>query len=284
MAYLDDVIIPSMTVEEGLNCLIKIFKIFKDAGLAINLKKYHFFKFRIEYLGFEVSISGVQPCQRKLESVREFPIPKCARDVRSFLGLASYFRRFVKDFKKNAMFSWDDEQNEAFKIIKIALMSKPLLAIYSHETETEVHTDACVLGLGAVLFQKQPDGKWHPVSFYSQRTIPEEERYHSYELEALAIVCALEKFRVYLLGIHFVIKIDCNSLKMLGNKRDLSPRVGRWFVRLSEFDYSIEYQKGERNSMTDALSRNPVGAPENTDVEGLPILGIRLNTDWVAAM
>lgn len=96
MAYIDDAIIPSMTVEEGLNRLVQIFVVFRDARLTINLKKCHFFKLRIEYLGFEVSMLGIQPSQRKLESVREFPIPKGARDVRSFLGLASYFRRFVR--------------------------------------------------------------------------------------------------------------------------------------------------------------------------------------------
>lgn len=103
-------------------------------------------------------------------------------------------------------------------------------------------------------------------------------------MEALAVVCALEKFRVYLIGIHFVIRTDCNSLKMLDSKKDLNPRIGRWFIRLSEFDYTMEYHKAENNRLADSLSRNPVGKADGTEVAGLPVLGIKVSTDWVAAM
>ncbi|XP_076291058.1 uncharacterized protein LOC143214206 [Lasioglossum baleicum] len=295
LAYLDDVIIPSMTVEEGLARLTTIFTVFREAGLTINLRKCHFFKSQIEYLGFEVSALGIQPSERKVECVRSFPTPKTARDVRSFVGLASYFRRFVKGFafvakpltdllKKNEKFIWETTQNNAFETIKRMLISKPVLTIYDHSAKTEVHTDACASGLGAVLLQQQNGKDWHPISFYSRKTTPEEAKYHSFELEALAIVCALERFRVYLIGIHFVIKTDCNSLKMLGSKRDLNPRIGRWFVKLSEFDYSIEYHTAKQNDVADVLSRNPVEEARETVVTGLPVLGIKINTDWIAAM
>lgn len=103
-------------------------------------------------------------------------------------------------------------------------------------------------------------------------------------MECLAIIVALEKFRVYLLGIKFVIKTDCNSLKLLTNTKDLNPRIGRWFVKLSEFDYVIEYHKGANNGVADALSRYPVDEAEEKSLTGLPILEIRINTDWVAAL
>ncbi|XP_076299604.1 uncharacterized protein LOC143218356 [Lasioglossum baleicum] len=247
LAYLDDVIIPSMTVEEGLARLTTIFTVFREAGLTINLRKCHFFKSQIEYLGFEVSALGIQPSERKVECVRSFPTPKTARDVRSFVGLASYFRRFVKGFaliakpltdllKKNEKFIWETTQNNAFETIKRMLISKPVLTIYDHSAKTEVHTDACASGLGAVLLQQQNGKDWHPISFYSRKTTSEEAKYHSFELEALAIVCALERFRVYLIGIHFVIKTDCNSLKMLGSKRDLNPCIGRWIEEIKTED------------------------------------------------
>ena len=130
----------------------------------------------------------------------------------------------------------------------------PVLAVYEPKAETEVHTDASKVGLGVVLIQKQEDNKFHPVSYYSRKTTKDESKYHSYELEALAIVCALERFRIYVLGIEFVIRMDCNSLKMLQGKRDLSLRIGRWFVRLSEFNYRIEYLTGVNNSVADGLS------------------------------
>jgi hypothetical protein len=98
----------------------------------------------------------------------------------------------------------------------------------------------------------------HPVSYYSRKTSKEELKYHSFELEALVIVCSLERFRVYLIGVHFILKTDCNSLRLLAGKRDLNPRVGRWFMKLSEFDYNIEYVSGDRHLVPDALSRGPV--------------------------
>lgn len=295
MAYLDDVIIPSATMDEALQRLRRVLQLFREAGLTVNIKKCHFLKKRIEYLGFDVSEKGVEPGKRKLQCIEKFPEPKDVRDVRSFIGLASYFRRFVKGFalivkpltdlvKKNQKFAWEDEQARAFQELKARLVSSPTLAIYDPKAPTEVHTDACSSGIAAVLLQKHSDGQWHPTAYYSRKTTEDEARYHSYELEALAIVCALERFRVYLIGIPFVIRTDCNSLKLLENKRDLSPRIGRWFVKLSEFRYKIEYQRGDSNQVADALSRNPVGESEDTAIAGFPVLEVRMNTDWVAAM
>ena len=98
------------------------------------------------------------------------------------------------------------------------------------------------------------------------------------------IVCALERFRVYLLEIEFVIRTECNSLKLLEGKRDLSPWIGRWFVRLSEFRYRIEYEKGTSNIVADGLSRNPVDPGVEVGLVGLPLMGVKITTDWIAAM
>jgi hypothetical protein len=171
--------------------------------------------------------------------------------------------------RKDVKFKWESAQQIAFEEIKLRLGSKPVLAVYNPNARTEVHTDACAIGLGGVLLQEQSDGKLHPVSYFSRKTTKDESKYHSFELEALAIVCALERFRVYLLGIKFVIRTDCNSLKLLANKRDLSARIGRWFVRLSEFNYTIEYHKGVRNVVADGLSRNPVGEAEEEEIQSL---------------
>ncbi|XP_076390250.1 uncharacterized protein LOC143264943 [Megachile rotundata] len=186
--------------------------------------------------------------------------------------------------KRGILFTRGTAQRESFETLKAALVSKPLLCIYDPRAETEVHTDACTQGVGAVLLQKHVDGKWHPVSYYSRKTTPEEARYHSYELKALAIVSALEKFRVYLIGIRFTIKTDCNSLKLLADKRDLNPRIGRWFIRLSEYNYNIEHHSADHNRVADALSRHPVDGDGEVDAVGLPVLGIKVTTDWVAAM
>jgi hypothetical protein len=133
--------------------------------------------------------------------------------------------------------------------------------------------------------QEQSHGKLKSISYYSRKTTPEEAVCHSFELECLAIVAVLEKFQIYLLGMHFAIRTDCNSLKLLTDKRDLNPRIGRSFIRLSEFNYKIKYLKGDQNKVADALSRNPVKDAREVAIGGLPeILGITINTDWVAAM
>ena len=156
--------------------------------------------------------------------------------------------------------------------------------MYNPAAKTEVQTDASKVGLGAVLLQKQGDKKFHPICFYNRKTTTYEAKYHSYELEVLPIVCALERFRVYLLGIEFVIRTSCNSLNLLEGKRDLNLRIGRWFVILSEFRYQIEYFKGLNNFVADGLSRNPVEAGTEVDLVGLPIMGIKITTDSVGAM
>lgn len=295
MAYLDDIISGSRTFEDGMVKLEKILDVLISAGVTINLKKCHFFKSKVDYLGFEISQSGIGPGTKKVNCIKSFPTPTNVKAVRSFVGLASYFRRFVKGFAtiikpmtdlltKKEIFVWNAAQEKAFEEIKLKLSSRPVLAIYNVNAKTEVHTDASQHGLGAVLFQEQDDKRMHPISFFSRKTTNDEAKYHSYELEALAIVCALEKFRVYLIGLEFTIKTDCNSLKLLENKRDLNPRIGRWFVRLSEFNYHIEYLKGAHNCVADGLSRYPVNPAEETPIVGIPIMGINVNTDWIAAM
>lgn len=296
MAYLDDVIIPSVSIEEGLERLEIVLLAIIDAGLTLNLEKCNFFYKKIEYLGFEISINGIEPGSRKIDGVRNFPVPSDVRGVRSFVGLASYFRRFVQNFavivrpltdllKQDVKFTWDKEQINAFETIKRKLTEKPVLALYKPGAKVEVHTDASSVGVGAILYQQQDNGEYKPISFYSRKCSKEESKYSSVELEALAIVVGLEKFRIYLIGKPFIIKTDCNSLKLIANKRDLNPRIARWFMRISEFDFRIEYIQGRVNQVADALSRNPSNdALSENDGESKISLGIMINTDWVAAL
>lgn len=254
MVYLDDIIIPSATIEEGKNKLIEVLRALRNANLTLRLDKCYFLQTEIEYLGFEITGRDISPGKRKLISIKEYPVPIDAKGVRSFIGLASYFRRFVKNFaiiarpltdllRKNVKFKWCAEQKQSFLKLKTRLESSPVLKMYNPMARTEVHTDACNSGIGEVLLQEDSEGRLHAVSYFSRKITQEESKYHSYELEVLVIVCILERFRVYLLSIHFTIKTDCNSLKLLVTKRDFNPRIERWFVRLSEYNYTIEYQK-----------------------------------------
>ena len=142
--------------------------------------------------------------------------------------------------------------------LKKSLSEKPVLIIYNSNYETELHTDASKHGYGAVLLQRLPDdGKLHPVQYMSKKTKPEEERYSSYELEVLAVIAALKKFRIYLLGIKFKIVTDCSALQKTMDKKDLAPRVARWAMTMEEFEFTVEHRAGTRISHADALSRNP---------------------------
>lgn len=295
MAYIDDILIACSSLNEAINYLREVLGAIRETGLTIRLDKCSFMCKKIDYLGFEISLNTIEPGKRKINAVRDFPELKDIRQVRSFVGLASYYRRFVRNFAivmrpltdllgKNVTFNWGDDQKEAFEQIKRILTDYPVLRIYNPHAKTEVHTDACALGVGAVLLQEQEDEKLHPIAFYSRKTTREESKYSAIEVEALAIVSALEKFRVYLIGLHFIIKTDCNSLRFLESKREMSPRIARWFMKLSEFCYDIEYCKGALNQVADALSRNPVDESEETEIAQLHVYGITISTDWIAAM
>ncbi|GFX00613.1 retrovirus-related Pol polyprotein from transposon 17.6 [Trichonephila clavipes] len=134
----------------------------------------------------------------------------------------------------------------------------PILHLYKYGRKTELHTDACKQGYGAILLQEAEDEKLHPVYYMSKKTNTAEEKYDSYELEVLAIINALKKFRVYLLGQPFKIVTDCSAFQKIMQKKELITRIARWALQLEEFDYEIEHRAGSRMKHVDALSRYPV--------------------------
>ncbi|CAK9806275.1 Retrovirus-related Pol polyprotein from transposon 297 [Anthophora plagiata] len=165
LVYLDDILIPSETIEEGFERLKVVLSALDKAGFSLNLKKCAFFKTKIEYLGREISAEGIRPGEAKIKSLLEAPIPENVKQVRQFMGLASYFRKFIPEFavrtacitkltKKDEQWRWGDEQEEARKYILKKLCTKPLLVIFDPTRETELHTDASSLGYGAILFQR----------------------------------------------------------------------------------------------------------------------------------
>lgn len=236
--------------------------------LTLKLEKCSFFAETIEYLGREISEQGVRPGQRKIEALIHMEGPRSVKQVRQFLGLASYFRKFVKNFaaivepltrltKKNVPWKWEDAQERAFNKIKDKLMTRPILTIFDPNRPTEVHTDASAIGVGAILLQ-QVDGKMAAVAYFSRQTTADQRCYHSYELETMAVVLALRHFRAYLLGVKFKVVTDCNALRLTFAKRDLLPRIGRWWLEVQEYTFDIEYRAGSKMTHADALSRNPI--------------------------
>ncbi|GFW70934.1 retrovirus-related Pol polyprotein from transposon 17.6 [Trichonephila clavipes] len=147
---------------------------------------------------------------------------------------------------------------DAFEKLKKLLTENPVLSIFLQGKTAELHTDASQQGYGAVLLQEAEDGKLHPVQYMSQKTTPAEEKYSSYELEVLAVVNALKKFRTYLLGNHFKIITDCSAFQKTMDKKDLVTRIARWALLLEDYDYEIVHRSDQRMQHVDALSRYPI--------------------------
>lgn len=291
LAYLDDIIIPSTNISEGLDRLELVLQALSDAGLTLKLKKCVFFGRSVDYLGFEISSDGIKPGAKKISAVANFPTPKNQHNVRQFLGLASFFRRFVQGFsiiakpltqllRKDAPWVWNEEQQTSFQTLKDKLIQKPILALYNVTADTELHTDACKIGIAGILLQRDDLSKLRPVAYFSRQTTPEEQNYSSYDLETLAVVASLQKFRVYLIGVTFKVITDCNSLRATFSKRDMLPRVARWWTLMQDFDFSIEYKPGASMSHVDALSRNPPIENSSVDYSVCHVT----ESDWIATV
>ena len=268
--YMDDLIVPGRDESEALQNLKSVLKVAEEHGLEINFKKCQFLQKKVSFLGHIIEDGKIYPSAEKTKAVQNYPEPKSQKEVHSFLGLTGYFRKFIPGYaiiakplsdllKKDQPFQMKQEQRVAFETLKRKLSEGPVLRIYHPGNETELHTDASKDGYGAVLIQRcKEDGQLHPVHYMSKKTTSQEEKFSSYELEVLAVVTALTKFRVYLLGIKFKIITDCSAFQMTMNKANLSPRVARWAMYLTEFDYEIEHRDGVRIPHVDALSRHPV--------------------------
>lgn len=293
-AYIDDVLIYGRSVDECLTRLEHVLQLLDNANLTLNLTKCEFLQDSIDYLGYEISAAGIRPGSKKIQCVLDFPRPTNHHTVRQFLGLVGYFRKFIKNFailahplnkllKKDVTWTWTNEQEQSFVTLKNKLTDRPILAIYDPAAETELHTDASKVGIGGILLQRsRSDEPFRAVGFYSRQTSPEERNFHSYELETLAVICSLRKYRVYLLRLSFKVVTDCNALRSTFSKRDLIPRIARWWLLMQEFQCTIEYRPGIKMSHVDALSRNPPSDNEfcNTTDQYPSVMRIS-NEDWL---
>lgn len=298
IAYLDDVVIPSATIEEGVNRLRRFLIAVQEAGLTLRMSKCVFLAERIKFLGHNVSEDGINPGDDKVLAIRNFPQPTNIHEVRRFLGLTGFFRKFVPNYSSiskpiteltktvnSPPFNWSDEHTAAFETLKERLCCEPVLCLYDPAKFHEVHTDASSTGLAGVLMQLESDGKLHPCFYYSRHCTFAEQKYHSFELETLAIVEFLEKYRVCLVGQHFRIVTDCAAVTTTKNTKPMIPRIARWWLKLQEFDYELVHRPGLQLAYVDAMSRAPVEpAKEAVDVTER-VMRIDITTDdWVVTM
>ena len=275
--YLDDLIIFSDTLEEHLERLNTVLNRLKECNLKLSSKKCKFLQRRVKYIEHIVSEFGVEVDAEKVKNVINWPKPKNGDEVRQFTAFAGYYRRFVKDFSKIAKpltelhpntclkngkkvksskpYNWGPEQEEAFQKLKNALSSPPVLGYANYASPFEVHTDASLKGLGAVLYQKQ-EGILHPISFASRGLKKSEKNYPAAKLEILAMKWAVsEKYHDYLYGNKFTVVTNNNPLTYVLSKAKLDAAGHRWLSALASFDFDIIYRPGSSNIDADVLSR-----------------------------
>ena len=232
----------------------------------------------MKYLGHILGRGVIRPQKDKVQAVQECQRPKTQKDVRSFLGLVGWYRRFVPDFARRAApltdltrksgfakIQWGEEQERAFLDLKGALCKDPVLQSPDFEQHFTVQTDASGVGLGAVLLQGEGDNM-KPVAYVSRKLFPRETRYASVELECLAVKWALDTLKYYLLGRDFTLETDHRALRWLGSMKDSNARITRWFLALQPFRFTVQYRAGRQNTEADFLSRHPVG--ETPEVVG----------------
>ncbi|KAA3674184.1 uncharacterized protein DEA37_0001986 [Paragonimus westermani] len=277
LIYLDDIIVYGRTVAEHNNNLRDVLERLRSTGLKLKGSKCHFLQREVTFLGHVIAADGIKTDPAKSEQIKNWPRPQTVENVRSFLGLASYYRKFIQGFaeiatplhrltEKGRPFTWSDECSASFETLKDKLTTPPILAFPDVSDEAGkfvLDTDASNVSIGAVLSQETPEGE--VVIAYASRCLDKCERnYSTTRRELLALIHFLRHFRPYLLGKPFKVRTDHQSLQWLRNFRDPEGQVARWQERLQEYDFVCEYRRGLRHGNADALSRVTVPSEVNT--------------------
>ncbi|XP_064398966.1 uncharacterized protein LOC135345475 [Halichondria panicea] len=285
--YIDDILIFSQSFNDHLQHLEAVIDRVASAGLRLKPSKCKFIRQTVEYLGHVLTPMGICPNPEKVRAVQQFPRPTSVKEVRQFLGLASYYRRFVKGFadiaqplhaltKANCRYDWTADCQTSFDSLKSRMLMSPVLAFPDFSLPFTLETDASIKGLGAVLSQRgQEDGKVHPVAYASRALSPQEQRYSVTELETLAVVWAVKHYHAYLYGHDVVVYTDHSAVKAVLSNPQANGKHARWWSQVycsGIKNLEIVYRAGRDNANADALSRAPVTQPTSevelvTDVQ-----------------
>lgn len=265
-AYLDDIIIATNELSSHIHYLKETARRLMEAGLTINLQKSEFCIPRIKYLGYILDEEGLKTDDSKVDGIRNFPTPSTAKEVKRFLGMAGWYRRFINNFssivapitqlttKKAGKFKWNEEAEKSFNLIKDALCSAPVLSMPDFSKPFTIHTDASDVGVGGVLVQGEGLEE-KVISYMSHKLTTAQRKYSTTERECLAVLLAIEHFRAYIEGSKFSVITDHSSLSWLQKLKDPVGRLGRWILKLQQYDCKIIHRKGTFNVVPDALSR-----------------------------
>lgn len=265
LVYMDDIIIYSPTIHDHMSRLTEVFQRLRKANLKIQPDKCEFLRKEVAYLGHLITKDGVKPNPTKVDAILNFPQPKDQKDIKSFLGLAGYYRRFIPNFskiskpltkllQKDIPFNFDYDCTSSFENLKKALTTTPILIYPNFDEPFVLTTDASAFALGCVLSQGKI-GNDLPIAYGSRTLCSAETKYSTIERELLAIVWSVKHFRPYLFGRKFKLVTDHRPLTWLFSIKDPGSRLARWRLKLEEYDYEIVYKPGKTNKNADALSR-----------------------------
>ena len=271
--YIDDVIVFSRTLDDHLQHLCRVIQRISDAGLKFKPAKCHFIREEVEYLGHLITPHGLKTNARLVSAVAKFPQPRNLTELRRFLGMCSYYRRFVPAFskiasplqmltRKDTPFQWTTDCEQSFQSLKTKLISAPVLSYPSLHKPFVLETDASIEGLGAILSQPQDDGFLHPVAYASRSFTAAERNYSVTELETLAVVWGITHFIAYLYGCDVTVVTDHTAVKAILQTPNPSGKHARWWTKVYASgvkNVKIQYRPGRLNSSADALSRSPQG-------------------------
>lgn len=268
--YFDDIFIFSKSFDEHLEHLRDVFTRLRKHSLQAKLSKCHFVKKDIKFLGHIISSDGIQPDPSKIEVIKNWKTPRNKKDVRRFIGLASYYRKFIPHFSsiaaplhrlqstsKDVLFSWSDREQYALELLKSKLISSPILVSPDWTKPFTLQTDSSDYGIGAVLCQ-HIDGEERVIAYASKSLSKSQKKYMTSDKECYAIIWGIRHFRTYLIGRQFDLWTDHSALQFLNTmrlNRDLSGRLARYQMFLQEYEFIPKYRKGKLNDNADALSR-----------------------------
>jgi len=267
IAYLDDIIIFAKTFEEHMQKLERVLQRLMEYGLKLKPSKCQFVRQKVQFLGHTITPNGLSPIPTNIEKIVKYPKPKNAKQVRQFLGLAGYYRKFIQNFaniatplfnlvKKDAKFTWGPDHETAFTTLRDSLVSAPVLIFPDFSEPFYLQTDASEFAVGAVLSQITPEGD-KPIAFTSKSLTKSEKHFAVVEKEAYALLLAVKHFKEYLWGRKFFAIVDHAPLKYLLNHRDSNSRLMRWSLFLQQFNFEIIYRPGKKHTNADVMSRLP---------------------------
>ncbi|MDD9818931.1 MAG: RNase H-like domain-containing protein, partial [Gammaproteobacteria bacterium] len=281
VVYIDDILVTGKTTADHLAALDEVLTRLEKAGLHLKRKKCFLMQPSVTYLGHLIDAQGLHPLPDKVRAVQEAPPPRSVAQLKSYLGLLTYYSKFLPNLsstlsplyrllRQSTCWCWTPKEQEAFEASKQLLTSAPLLVHFNPELEITLSCDASPYGLGAVLSHRMPDGTEKPVGYASRTLTQTEQKYSQIEKEGLACVFGVKKFHSYVYGYRFSLVTDHKPLLSLFNESHAVPpqasgRIQRWALTLAAYEYTLSFRSSAQHRNADALSRLPLSdMPEET--------------------